>query len=142
MVIGAIRANRGRTPVIVSEDMVRKMKRGSVIIDVSIDRGGCCETSRITHHDSPTYTCHDVIHYCVPNIASRVSRTASRALSNIFAPVVLEMSNMGGCEEFVKNDPGFRNGVYLYKGVLTSEMLGEAFDLPHKNIELLMTRDF
>ena len=142
VVIGAIRSNRGRTPVIVTEEMVRNMKKGSVIVDVSIDRGGCCETSRVTNHDSPTYVCHDVIHYCVPNIASRVSRTASRALSNIFAPVVLEMSDMGGCEELVRNDIGFRNGVYLYKGVLTSEMLGEAFELPHKNIELLITRLF
>ncbi len=138
VVIGAVRSSRGRTPVIVSEDMVRNMKRGAVIVDVSIDRGGCCETSRMTDHENPTYVEHEVIHYCVPNIASRVSRTASRALSNIFAPVVLEMSDMGGCKNFVKQDAGFRNGVYLYQGVLTSELLGETFDLPHKNIELLL----
>lgn len=138
VVIGAVRSSRGRTPVLVSEDMVRNMKRGAVIVDVSIDRGGCCETSRMTDHENPTYVEHEVIHYCVPNIASRVSRTASRALSNIFAPVVLEMSDMGGCKNFVKQDAGFRNGVYLYQGVLTSELLGETFDLPHKEIELLL----
>lgn len=136
--IGAIRSSGGRTPVVVSEAMIRDMKKGAVVVDVSIDRGGCFETSRLTDHENPTYVVHDVIHYCVPNIASRVSRTASQALSNIFAPVVLEMSDMGGCKSLVKQDQGFRNGVYLYQGVLTSEILGEAFDLPHKNIELLL----
>ncbi|NND94896.1 MAG: alanine dehydrogenase [Flavobacteriales bacterium] len=138
VVIGAIRSKSGRTPVIVTEAMIRNMKKGSVIVDVSIDRGGCFETSRMTDHENPTYICDDVVHYCVPNIASRVPRTASRALSNIFAPVVLEMSDVGGCKNLVKYDQGFRNGVYLYQGVLTSELLGEAFDLPHKNIELLL----
>jgi len=138
VVIGAVRSNRGRTPVIVTELMVEQMKKGAVIVDVSIDRGGCCETSKLTDHDKPTFLKHDVVHYCVPNIASRVSRTASRALSNIFAPIVLEMSDVGGCHSLVKYDPGFRNGVYMYQGVLTSELLGEVFDLPHKNIELLL----
>jgi alanine dehydrogenase len=138
VVIGAIRSKSGRTPVIVTEAMIRSMKKGSVVVDVSIDRGGCCETSRMTDHENPTYICDDVVHYCVPNIASRVPRTASRALSNIFAPVVQEMSDAGGCKNLVKFDQGFRNGVYLYQGVLTSELLGEVFDLPHKNIELLL----
>ncbi|NNC82520.1 MAG: alanine dehydrogenase [Flavobacteriales bacterium] len=138
VVIGAIRSKSGRTPVIVSQAMIRDMKKGSVVIDVSIDRGGCCETSRMTDHENPTFIFEDVVHYCVPNIASRVPRTASRALSNIFAPVVLEMSDMGGCQNLVKYDQGFRNGVYLYQGVLTSELLGEAFELPHKDIELLL----
>jgi alanine dehydrogenase len=138
VVIGAIRSKSGRTPVIVTEAMVRDMKKGAVIIDVSIDRGGCFETSRMTDHENPTFICEDIVHYCVPNIASRVPRTASRALSNIFAPIVLEMSDMGGCQNLVKYDQGFRNGVYLYQGVLTSHLLGEAFDLPHKDIELLL----
>jgi alanine dehydrogenase len=138
VVIGAIRSSRGRTPVVVSEVMVEKMKKGAVIVDVSIDRGGCFETSKVTDHERPTYVKHDVIHYCVPNIASRVSRTASKALSNIFSPIVLEMADMGGCKSLIKHDPGFRNGVYLYQGMLTSELLGEIFGLPCKDIDLLI----
>jgi len=136
--IGAIRSSRGRTPVIVTEEMVKDMKPGSVIVDVSIDRGGCFETSRVTDHDRPTYRSFDVVHYCVPNIASRVARTASIALSNIFSPIVLEMADMGGCKALVKQDPGFRHGVYLYQGTLTSELLGEVFEMPYKDIELLL----
>ena len=138
VVIGAIRSSRGRTPVVVSEVMVEKMKKGAVIVDVSIDRGGCFETSKVTDHERPTYVKHDVIHYCVPNIASRVSRTASKALSNIVSPIVLEMADMGGCKSLIKHDPGFRNGVYLYQGMLTSELLGEIFGLPCKDIDLLI----
>lgn len=138
VVIGAVRAPFGRTPCIVTDNMVKGMKPGSVIVDVSIDQGGCFETSRVTNHTKPTYTEHDVIHYCVPNLASRVSRTASIALSNIFSPLLLEMGEMGGSKEMIKRDPGIRNGVYIYKGKLTSEILGKVFDLPFKNIELLL----
>ena len=138
VVIGAVRAPFGRTPCIVTEAMVKGMKAGSVIVDISIDQGGCFETSRVTNHTKPTFVEHDVIHYCVPNIASRVSRTASIALSNIFSPMLLEMGDMGGCKEMIKRDPGFRSGVYIYRGKLTSEILGKVFDLPFKNIELLL----
>ncbi len=138
VIIGAIRAPFGRTPCIVTNEMVAKMKPSSVIIDISIDQGGCFETSRVTNHLNPTYRSYDVIHYCVPNIASRVSRTASIALSNIFSPLLLEMGDMGGSKEMIKKDPGFRGGVYIYKGKLTSEILGKVFDLPYKNIELLL----
>ena len=138
VVIGAVRAGLGRTPCIVTEAMIEKMKSGSVVVDVSIDQGGCFETSRLTNHKQPTFKKHDVIHYCVPNIASRVPRTASLALSNIFSPLVLEMGEMGGCREMIKKDPGFRSGVYIYQGKLTSEILGKVFDLPYKNIELLL----
>lgn len=138
VVIGAVRAPFGRTPCIVTEEMVKQMKAGSVIVDVSIDQGGCFETSRVTNHTKPTFVEHDVIHYCVPNLASRVSRTASIALSNIFSPLLLEMGEMGGTKEMIKRDPGFRAGVYIYKGKLTSEILGKVFDLPFKNIELLL----
>lgn len=138
VVIGAIRASLGRTPCIVTEEMVMDMKSGSVIVDVSIDQGGCFETSEVTNHNKPTFIKHEVIHYCVPNIASRVSRTASFALSNIFSPILLEMGNHGGCKELIKNDIGFRTGVYMYKGTLTSEVLGKVFNLKYKNIELLV----
>ena len=138
VVIGALRAKLGRTPCVVTEEMIEKMKIGSVLIDISIDQGGCFETSHVTNHNDPTFIKHGVIHYCVPNIASRVSRTASFALSNIFSPVLVEMGEKGGCKELIMKDSGFRSGVYIYKGVLTSEVLGKVFDLKFKNIELLM----
>ena len=108
------------------------------IIDVSIAQGGCFETSKITNHNDPTFVKHDVIHYCVPNIASRVSRTASFALSNIFSPILLEMGNTGGPKDMIVTDYGFRAGVYIYQGVLTSEVLGKVFDLQFKDIELIL----
>ena len=138
VVIGALRPENGRTPCVVSEEMVSNMKEGSVVVDVSIDQGGCFETSRVTNHNSPIFLEHGVIHYCVPNIASSVSRTASFALSNIFSPLLLDIGNGGGIGRKIKEDCGFRHGVYVYKGTLTSKTLGEAFNLPFKNIELLL----
>lgn len=138
VVIGALRAPLGRTPCVVTEEMVENMKEGSVVVDVSIDQGGCFETSEVTSHDRPTYEKHGVIHYCVPNIASRVSRTASFALSNIFSPILLDMGDKGGCKELIINNNGFRSGVYIYRGMLTSEVLGKVFDLKYKDIELLL----
>jgi len=136
--IGAVRSSLGKTPCVVSEEMVENMKSGSVIVDVSIDQGGCFETSKLTNHIEPFFLKHDVLHYCVPNIPSRVSRTASFALSNIFSPILLEMGEKGGCKELVVIDAGFRSGVYMYQGILTSEVLGKVFDLKYKNIELLV----
>tara|TARA_B100001287_G_scaffold40552_2_gene29732 strand:- start:3748 stop:4968 length:1221 start_codon:yes stop_codon:yes gene_type:complete len=137
--IGALRVPRGRTPCVVNENMVRNMKSGSVIVDVSIDKGGCFETSTITTHQNPTFRKHDIIHYCVPNIASRVSRTASYSLSNIFSPLLLEISERGGCEKLIQTEKGFRHGVYIYKGTLTSSYLGESFNLPYKDLDLLIS---
>jgi alanine dehydrogenase len=118
--------------------MIQNMKSGSVVVDVSIDQGGCFETSRVTTHDDPTFEKHGIIHYCVPNMASRVSRTASFALSNIFSPILVDMGNKGGCKELITRDIGFRSGVYIYNGILTSEVLGKVFDLRFKDIELLL----
>jgi alanine dehydrogenase len=137
VVIGAIRAPHGRTPCIVSESMVEQMKESSVIVDVSIDQGGCFETSKVTTHQKPTYVKHGVIHYCVPNIASRVSRTASFALSNTFTPIIMQIANNGGIGKILKNNEGFRHGVYIYNGILTSSYLGETFGLPYKDLNLL-----
>ncbi len=138
VVIGALRAPLGRTPCVVTEQMVQNMKPGSVLVDVSIDQGGCFETSRVTTHNNPVFVKHGVVHYCVPNIASRVSRTASFALSNIFSPILMNMGQMGGCKEFITRDLGFRSGVYIYRGKLTSEVLGKVFDLDYTDIELLL----
>lgn len=136
--IGALRATKGRTPCIVTESMVSEMKTGSVIIDVSIDQGGVFETSEVTNHTKPVFRKHGVIHYCVPNINSRVARTASYALSNIFSQVIINMGDEGGFDSIVRKDPGLRNGVYIYNGILTNQYLGEAFNLPFKDINLLM----
>lgn len=138
VVIGALRPKDGRTPCVVTEEMVADMKYGSVIIDVSIDTGGCFATSEVSSHDRPTFKKYGVTHYCVPNIASRVSRTASYALSNIFSPLLLEMGEDGGIEKMMHLRPGIRNGVYMYKGILTSRTLGETFNLPYKDLDLLM----
>ena len=137
--IGALRVPHGRTPCVVSEEMVKQMKESAVIVDVSIDKGGCFETSKITTHEKPTFKKHGVIHYCVPNIASRVSRTASYALSNIFSPLIVEISERGGVEKLIQTERGFRHGVYIYKGTLTSSFLGETFDLPYKDLDLLIS---
>lgn len=138
VVIGAIKSKTGRTPVIVTEEMVSDMKPGSVIVDVSIDQGGCFESSQVTNHTNPVYKKHGVIHYCVPNIASRVSRTASYALSTIFSPILLSMGEEGGVVNLIKKDAGVRNGIYIYNGLLTNKYLGELFKLPFKDIELLL----
>ncbi|MBA3664124.1 MAG: alanine dehydrogenase [Bacteroidetes bacterium] len=136
--IGALRATKGRTPCVVTENMVSEMKTGSVIIDVSIDQGGVFETSEVTNHTKPVFRKHGVIHYCVPNINSRVARTASYALSNIFSQIIINMGDEGGFDSVVRKDPGLRNGVYIYNGILTNQYLGEAFNLPFKDINLLM----
>lgn len=138
VVIGAIRGQQGRTPCVVTEQMVSEMKTDSVIVDVSIDQGGCFETSEVTNHSHPVFRKHGVIHYCVPNIASRVSRTASFALSTIFTPILLNIGEEGGVENMLRRDIGVRNGVYLYNGTLTNQVLGEMFKLPYQDINLLM----
>ena len=139
VVIGAMHSSHGRTPIIVSEEIVSKMKPGSVIIDVSIDQGGCFATSEVTSHAKPTYTKHEVIHYCVPNIASRVARTASIAVSNILVPILLKAGDSGSVERMIFSDLGVRNGVYTYKGCLTNEYLGTRFKIKSTDLDLLLT---
>lgn len=138
-VIGAIHSGSGRAPVIVNEDMVRKMKPGSVIIDVSIDQGGCFETSKITSHEKPTFRFHDVIHYCVPNIASRVPRTASTAISNIMTSFLLRSEQYGSLYNLLISSQGLMHGIYVFKGSLTNQYLSERFKMRYTSIELLIT---
>ena len=138
VVIGAIRATHGRSPCIITEETVSKMKPDSVVIDVSIDQGGCFETSEVTNHVDPIFRKHDVIHYCVPNIASRVPRTSSYALTNIFTPILVDIGDMGGLMSVVWNKPGIREALYIYQGHLTSKNLSDMFNLPYKDIELLV----
>jgi len=139
--VGALKPVNGVTPVVVSEEMVSEMKSGSVVVDVSIDRGGCFETSRATTHEHPIFKKYDVIHYCVPNIASGVSRTASRAISNVLMPVVLECADYGGVDALLQLKPGIRNGVYLYKGCVTSAPIAKRFNLKYTDLDLLMTNN-
>lgn len=140
VVIGSLRPEDGAC--IITEEMVAEMKPNSVIIDVSIDQGGCFETSRLTSHDNPIYRKYDVIHYCVPNIPSRVARTASTALSNIFTPILLKIADVGGVEEMIYAKKGFKTGVYSYKGCLTNILLSKRFNIPYKDIHLLLASQF
>ncbi|MEP7171801.1 MAG: NAD(P)-dependent oxidoreductase, partial [Bacteroidota bacterium] len=142
VVIGALPAKDGRTPVVVTEEMVSEMQTGSVIIDVSIDQGGCFETSEVTNHTNPVFRKYGVIHYCVPNIASRVARTASHALSNIFTPILLAIGQEGGLEEMLWRDPYVRSGVYLYRGTITNKIVSDVCKLPFRDLNLLMASRF
>ncbi len=136
--VGALKPVHGITPVVVTEEMVQNMKAGSVIIDVSIDRGGCFETSRVTTHENPIYKKYDVIHYCVPNIASSVSRTASRAISNVLMPILQQCADIGGIEGFIHTKPGFRNSVYTYKGWVTNAPIAKRFKFKYTDLDLLL----
>lgn len=138
VVIGALAGNTTRCPVVVTEDMVMAMRSNSILIDVAIDRGGNFETSEVTNHEKPVFKKHDIIHYCVPNIASRVSRTASYALSNVFTPMLDEMAQSGGFSDFLRLKPGIRKGTYLYKGNLTNKSLADKFAIKYHDIDLMI----
>ncbi|MBC6990177.1 MULTISPECIES: alanine dehydrogenase [Hymenobacter] len=138
VVIGALNAEEGRIPFMVPENVVAQMTPGSVIIDVSIDQGGCFETSEMTSHSKPVYRKYDVIHYCVPNIASRVPRTATNALSNIFTPILQEISQHGGINEVLFTNEHFRSGVYVYKGSLTNSVIAKKFNMRYKELGLMI----
>jgi len=135
--IGAMRG-KDRSPVIVTETMVERMKRGAVIIDISIDTGGCFETSEVTTHEKPTFVKHNVTHYCVPNIPSRYSKTASLSISNIISPFLLQMADDGGLESAIRCNAGLKHGIYFYHGRLTNSSIGEWFDLGHTDINLIV----
>jgi len=128
VVIGAIHSESSRTPMVVSEDIISKMKDGSVLIDVSIDQGGCFETSHLTSIEKPTFEKHGVIHYCVPNIASQVPRTASIAVSNILTPILLQAGTTGSIEDLLYLHKGLRHGVYI----------GKRFGIHCTNLDLLI----
>jgi alanine dehydrogenase len=136
--VGALNSAGGRTPLVVSEEMVSQMRPGSVIVDVSVDRGGCFETSEVTTHDQPVFRKFDVIHYCVPNIPSGFARTASQAISNVLMPLLLEMAGEGGIDQIIRHKPNIRAGIYLFKGSLTNFYLSQRFDLKFTDLNLLM----
>ncbi len=136
----AIGAMRGieRCPVVVTETMVEHMKKGAVIVDVSIDTGGCFETSEVTTHEKPTFIKNNVVHYCVPNIPSRYSKTASLSISNIITPYLMQIAEDGGIESAIRCNKGLKNGVYMYHGILTNKAIGEWFGLSDSDINLIV----
>lgn len=136
--VGALSSRTGRTPVVVTEEMVSNMKAGSVVVDVSIDRGGCFETSEITTPENPVFKKYDVLHYCVPNIPSSFARTASQAISNVLMPLLLDAADGGGFDKLVWKKQGVREGIYLYNGALTNYYLSQRFKLKYTDLELLL----
>jgi alanine dehydrogenase len=136
--VGALSSETGRTPIVVTEEMVSSMRTGSVVIDVSIDRGGCFETSEITSHENPIYLRYGVIHYCVPNIPSGFARTASQAISNVLMPLLLQAGEDGGFEHMVWHQIHLRSGIYMFKGALTNFYLSERFNLKYTDLNLLI----
>jgi alanine dehydrogenase len=142
VVIGAVRPEKGKNRYIVTEEMVAQMKPGSIVIDVSIDQGGCIETSEITTHEKPVFVKYGVIHYCVPNIASRVARTATTALNNIFTPILNQAGEEGGFDEMIFSNHWLMKGVYSYNGNLTNQYIARKFSLKYKDLNLLLAARF
>ncbi len=138
VVLGSLRYLQTGHSFMVTENQVAQMKKGSIIIDLSMDEGGCFESSICTDLEHPVFVKHDVIHYCVPNVASRVSRTASIALSNIFAPIMLQIAEAGGVHQLIKDNYGISQGIYIYRGILTNNHIGKKFNIPSKDLGLLM----
>ncbi len=138
VVIAALHSSSGRTAFCITEEMVNQMKPGAIIIDVSIDQGGCVETSEPTDHQNPVFKKYEVLHYCVPNIASRVPHTASYALSNYLTPILISIGEQGGMANVLKEDSGTRRGTYLFSGIVTNKLLSEKFNLPYQDLNLLM----
>jgi alanine dehydrogenase len=118
--------------------MVESMKKGAVIVDISIDTGGCFETSEVTTHENPTFIKNNVIHYCVPNIPSRYSKTASLSISNIITPFLLQIAEDGGIENSIRINAGLKHGVYCYHGILTNNAIAEWFGISHSDINLIV----
>jgi alanine dehydrogenase len=137
VVIGAVLIPGARAPYVVTEEMVKAMKPGSVIIDASIDQGGCVETSRPTTLDRPTFVTYNVVHYCVPNITANIARTASRALATASMPYILELAaeGVGGA---LRADSGLAAGVYMYKGRMINERAGATLGIPATPLNALL----
>jgi alanine dehydrogenase len=138
-VIGNLRYINGSERFMVSEELVKTMKQGAIIIDLSVDQGGCFETSECRTLKDPSYERFGIIHYCVPNISARVARTTSMALSNIFAPMLLKIATSGGVKNAVMESSGFRNGLYIYEGILVNRLIAGYYGLPSNDIGLFLT---
>ncbi len=137
-VIGNLRYINGSDRFMVSEDLVRTMKTGAIIIDLSVDQGGCFETSECRTLQNPIFEKHGVIHYCVPNISARVARTSSMALSNIFAPILLKIGHSGCIKSAISESAGFRHGAYIYEGLLVNRLIGNYYGIASNDVSLLL----
>ena len=137
LLIGAVNVPSAKTPTVVTEDMVRAMKSGSAIIDLSIDEGGCVETSRPTTLDNPTYVTHGVTHLCLPNMTTVVPRTASRALTLSALPYLVELAKDDISHVLVR-DPGLAKGLYTYNGTLVNENAGEGLGQTARSLDELL----
>ncbi|MEE4115084.1 MAG: alanine dehydrogenase [Marinilabiliaceae bacterium] len=138
VLIGAIEIEDLRPWYQITEDMIKYMKKGSVVIDLSIDRGGCIETIECRELEDPVFEKHGVIHFSAWNLPSRFARTASISFSNVFTPMIQEMADAGGIDKMMKTSQGLSQGVYVYKGILTNETLGQKFGILSKDINLLL----
>src|SRR5699024_10762058 len=138
VVIGATSVEGGQAPIWVTETMVSDMKPGSVVVDTVVDQGGCIDTSEVTTHSDPVYSYHDVIHYCVPNIPSKVFRTAPNALTNVLVPYLRSLGDTNGIEECLYRNTALRNGTYAYKNNLTKKSLANMFNRDYRDIEMLI----
>jgi alanine dehydrogenase len=125
LVVGAVLLPGAAAPKLITEAMVKKMKKGSVIVDVAIDQGGCAETSRATTHEHPTYRVHDVVHYCVANMPGAVARTSTFALNNATLPFTLALADKGYARA-LKDNPHLMGGLNVHRGALTYEAVAEA----------------
>jgi len=134
LVIGAVLVPGAQAPKLITEAMVKGMKKGSVFVDVAIDQGGCSETSRPTTHADPTYRLHDVVHYCVANMPGAVARTSTFALNNATIPFTVALADQGP-EKAMATNPHLRNGLNVYKGHLTYKAVADAQKLPFKRAE-------
>ena len=137
-VIGNLRYINGSERFMVSEDLVKTMKTGAIIIDMSIDQGGCFETSECRTLQNPIFEKHGVIHYCVPNISARVARTSSMALSNIFAPILIKIGHSGCIKSAISESAGFRHGAYIFEGVLVNRLIGSYYGIASNDVSLLL----
>ena len=137
VVIGALEDTTDENNIIISEKMISSMKKGSVIIDLNIDSASCFASSRITNLGKPYFNKHEVIHYCVPNIASKSPRTASIALSNSMFPILKKLSYEKTMPNIIRNISEIRNGTFIYEGILTNERLSKKFNIDYKDIDLI-----
>jgi alanine dehydrogenase len=138
VLIGARQSSDKGPRFYVTEDMVKGMKKGAVIVDISISHGGCIETSEFRTQSDPVYVKHGITHYCIANLPSRVARTSSIALSNIFLPMLIKAGETGGFNSLLKEDIGLRHGVYIFNGILTNQFIGNHFGIASSDIDLLM----
>ncbi|MCD6346275.1 MAG: alanine dehydrogenase, partial [Bacteroidales bacterium] len=139
LVISTLQRLNPESFFLVPEDMIMSMKKGSVVVDMHIDQGSSFETGRLTNPDKPVYREHGVIHYMAPNMTSLVGRTASIALSNVLVPLILNRGRSGGIQQLIMEDHGVRHGIYMFNGILTHEMIGSYFNIPFKDIDLLLS---